>query len=159
MPSLIPDTNALIYFPDISKWTFPEMNQFTIALMPTVLEELDSLKINHNNSTVREKAEKIIRMIKGYRNRGSLTEGVNIVKNKIKLVAIPIEPNGIDTLPWIDLRNNDDRFLCSTVDFIRSHICSPVIVVSRDINLQNKCEYALIPYKEPPEPISTSMGA
>ena len=66
----VPDTNALLYNPKLEAWKFSETPKFSLVLLPTVLSELDSLKINHRNEEVRNKAEKLIRMIKEYRRRG-----------------------------------------------------------------------------------------
>jgi predicted ribonuclease YlaK len=35
---------------------------------------------------------------------------------------------------------------------MRQHPRTPVILVTRDINLQNKAEYAGLPFVEPPDP-------
>ena len=46
----------------------------------------------------------------------------------------------------------DDRLLATVVEVMRLHPHSPVTLVTRDINLQNKAEFACIPFVEPPEP-------
>lgn len=148
----VPDTNALLYSPALETWSFDEAPRFTLVLVPTVLSELDSLKINHRNETVRQKAETLIRQIKEYRRRGNLTEGVPIVKNKIDMVAVAIEPNAKATLPWLDLENSDDRILATVIEAMRSRPRSSVTLVTRDVNIQNKAEFARIPFVEPPEP-------
>jgi hypothetical protein len=147
----VPDTNALLYNPALETWTFEETLRFTLILVPAVLSELDALKINHRNETVRRKAEKLIRQIKEYRRRGNLTEGVPVVKDKIDIVGIATEPSMETSLLWLDPENNDDRFLAAVIEVMRSRPRSPVIIVSRDINLQNKAEFARIPFVEPPE--------
>ncbi len=147
----VPDTNALLYNTKLEDWEFSETPKFTIALLPTVLSELDSLKVNHRNEDVRKKAEKLIRMIKEYRRRGKLTTGVTLVKGKSQIQALAIEPTMKESLPWLDSNNNDDRLLAGVIEVIRSRPRSPVIEVSRDINFQNKAEFANIPFVEPPE--------
>ena len=37
---------------------------------------------------------------------------------------------------------------------MREHVRTAVILVTRDINLQNKAEYAGLPFVEPPDPVS-----
>ncbi|MDA3791037.1 MAG: PIN domain-containing protein [Desulfobacula sp.] len=150
-PIFVPDTNALIYNPDIEDWKFSNTPKFTLVLLPTVFSELDSLKINHRNENVRKKAEKIIRKVKEYRRRGKLTTGVEIVKGKIKIQAMAQEPRMETSLPWLDSTNNDDRLLASVIEVMRNRPRSPVVAVSRDINFQNKAEFANIPFAEPPE--------
>ena len=150
----VPDTNALIYNPDLESWAFSETPKFTIVLLPTVLSELDKLKMNHRNEEVRKKVEKLIRKIKEYRRRGSLISGVTLVKDKIKIQAIAVEPDIESSLPWLDSDNNDDRLLAGVIEVLRARPHSPVLIVSRDINFQNKAEFANIPFLEPPEPVN-----
>ncbi len=147
----IPDTNALLFNPKLEKWAFENVPQFTLVLTSTILSELDSLKVNHNNPDVREKSEKLIRQIKEYRRRGNLLEGVPIVRNQIYLRSSANEPNMDDTLPWLDPDNNDDRFLALILEIMRGNLRSKVLAVTRDINLQNKLDYSGIPYVEPPK--------
>ncbi|MCK4543561.1 MAG: hypothetical protein KAU17_15125 [Spirochaetales bacterium] len=149
----VPDTNALLYNLNIESWAFPSIPKFTIVLLPTVLSELDFLKVNHRNDDVRKKAETIIRKIKEYRRRGKLTETVTVVKDKIMLQAIAIEPDMETTLQWLDPENNDDRILAGVIEIMRVRPRSIVTAVSRDINFQNKAEFAAVPYEEPPEPV------
>lgn len=148
---LVPDTNAFLLNPDIEKWSFKNIDSFKIALTPIILEELDKHKINHNNQNVRNKSKKIINKIKEYRRRGKLTEGVNIVNNKIELFVVAKEPDIEKSLSWLDKNNNDDIFIASIIEIIREYLNSVVILVTKDINLQNKCELANIPFLEPPE--------
>lgn len=147
---LVPDTNALYYNTRIEAWSYPEFDKFTFVLLPTVLSELDEHKEGHRNETVREKARKIIRQIKDYRRRGALASGVPIIKGRSELVAISVEPDMKNTLEWLDSTISDDRILASTLELMHQHPRSSVILVTRDINLQNKAELAKLPYIEPP---------
>lgn len=151
---LVPDTNALLYNPSISSWCCANIEKATLVLVPTVVSELDDLKMSHKNPAVREKAETIIRQIKEFRRRGSLAGGVPIVKGRLSLRALAVEPKVEEALPWLDVESNDDRILASTVELLRIHPRAPLALVTRDINLQNKAELARIPYLEPPEPES-----
>jgi len=146
----VPDTNALIYNPNLESWTFMECPQFSLFLLPTVLSELDLLKINHRNVEVRNKSESLIRRIKEYRRRGKLTTGVTVVKGRIKIQSIAIEPDMNTSLPWLDPDNKDDRILAGVIEVMRARPRSIVKAVSRDINFQNKAEFANIPFEEPP---------
>lgn len=148
----IPDTNALIYNPDLESWKFKETQKFMLLLLPTVLSEIDSLKILHSNENVRRKSEKLIKKIKEYRRRGKLTTGVTLIRDTIRIQSVAIEPNLKKSLPWLDPANRDDRILAAVIEVMRSRPRSPVIVVSRDINFQNKAEFANIPFVEPPAP-------
>lgn len=147
----VPDTNALLFNPNIESWTFDNIHNFSLVLVPAVLSELDMHKVNHRNEAVRQKSDTLINRIKEYRRRGRLTDGVNIVKGKIALLAVATEPDPKSTLPWLNLNNNDDQILGAVLELMRLYPTSPVILVTRDINLQNKAEYARIPFSEPPE--------
>lgn len=146
----VPDSNALISSPLLEKWTFPDIPTFTIVFTPAVLQELDGLKINHRNKEVRDKAEQVIRQIKEYRRRGNLSTGVPILSNKITAKAIATEPNFTNSLPWLDPGNKDDRIIASAIEVMRANTTSPVAIVSGDINVQNKADFARIPCCEPP---------
>jgi hypothetical protein len=148
--ALVPDTNALIYAPVFQAWEFNGIPQFDIVLVPTVLSELDSLKNEHRNPEVRKKSHSIIRQIKEYRRRGPLSEGVVIVANRIRVRAVAIEPRLEESLPWLDPTSADDRMIASFVEVMRVYPRSIVVLVTADINLQNKAEFARLPFTEPP---------
>lgn len=149
----VPDTNALLYNQRLEDWEFEEYPRFLVILLPTVLSELDYLKVNHRNEEVRRKAEGIIRQIKSYRTRGSLAEGVPLRSGRSTLQTIAIEPNMAKSLPWLKADNNDDAILASLIEIMREHPRCQVMLITRDINLQNKAEYAGLPFVEPPEPL------
>jgi PIN domain len=150
----VPDTNALLYNPAIEKWEFDGVPRFTLVVTPTVLSELDDQKVNHRNEAVRDKAEKLIRQMKGYRQRGRLASGVPLVSGRSTILTIATEPNMQITLPWLDPKNNDDRYLATVIEIMRLRPRSVVLAVSRDINFQDKAELARIPFVEPPEPMT-----
>jgi hypothetical protein len=146
----VPDTNALLHNPDLDHWTFPSATRFSLVLLPTVLAELDELKVTHRDVNVRQKAESMIGRIKSYRSRGDLIEGVVLRKNVSTVRALALEPRFDQSLPWLDRDNNDDRIIASFVEVMRQHPRSPVVLVTRDINLQNKAALAAFPFVEPP---------
>jgi len=79
---VVPDTNALLATADPVRYRgCAEQDSFTFTLLPTVLGDLDRLKIEHRNEDVREKARKIITRISGWRNQGSLIDGVTVDRN------------------------------------------------------------------------------
>jgi PIN domain len=154
-PIYVPDTNALLRNPVLEQWRFDAAPRFAVVLTATVLSELDRLKVEHRNPEIRERSEGLIRRIKGYRARGELGSGVPLVKNISTIKTIALDPKVEETLPWLDPATEDDRILASFVEVMREHVRTPVILVTRDINLQNKAEYAGLPYVEPPEPSSS----
>jgi len=146
----VPDTNALLANPRIEQWRFADVSEFEIILTPTVLSELDKLKIAHRMESVRKKTEGLIRQIKGYRGRGKLNDGIPLVNRISTLKSIAVEPNFNKTLSWLDPLNDDDRILASFIEVMKIYPNSPVIIVTNDINMQNKAEFAGIPFVEPP---------
>jgi len=147
---VVPDTNALLFNPNLEDWAFDGIGRFTVILLPTVLRELDALKMNHRVEDVRKKAEGLITRIKGYRGRGQLNQGVPLRKGVSTLRGWGTEPNMKDSLPWLDPANDDDRLLASFLEVMRQFPHSEVILVTRDINLQNKAELAQVCFLEPP---------
>ncbi|MFO1434233.1 MAG: PIN domain-containing protein [Candidatus Competibacteraceae bacterium] len=148
----VPDTNALLHNPLLEKWKFNGVSSFTIVLTPTILSELDHLKTNDKKKEdVQKKAKNLISQLKEFRRRSNLTEGVTIVKGKSTLLAIATEPNMQNSLPWLDRFNNDDRFLATVIEIMRLRPQSRIFAVSLDVNLQNKAEFACIPFIEPPD--------
>jgi len=154
---LIPDTNAMIISPAFQTWSFDGLSEFEILLVPTLLSELDSLKTEHRNPDVRQKAQSVIRQIKEYRRRGSLSDGVVIVENQIRLCSFAVEPRVDEILPWLNADSPDDRMLASCVEAMRIHPRSMVALVTADINLQNKAEFARVPFIEPPSCEETAV--
>jgi predicted ribonuclease YlaK len=118
-----------------------------------VLAELDKHKVAHKNQRVRKTTESLIGRMKEYRRRGRLTDGdgVTLVRDVSRFVALAVEPDLENSLPWLDARNNDDRILASFVEVMRRYPRSPVILVTRDFNLQNKAEFARLSFVEPPD--------
>jgi PIN domain len=157
-PIYVPDTNALAWNPDLETWRFDGVRRFTLILTATVLGELDRLKVEHRSPDFRAKAEGVINRIKSYRARGPLPKGVVLRRHVSTLRAIAIEPQVEGTLPWLDPENNDDRILASLIEVMRQHPRTPVILVTLDINLQNKAEYAGLPFVEPPDPPNTKAA-
>jgi predicted ribonuclease YlaK len=148
----VPDTNALLHNPAVEDWTFAEAPRFTVLLLPAVVGELDVLKMPGRSDAVRTKAESLIRRIKGFRSRGRLTEGVPLRLGVSRLTAWATEPDVAGAFPWLDPSNADDRILAATVEAMRRHPHSPVVLVTRDLNLQNKAELGGVPFTEPPDP-------
>lgn len=150
-PIYVPDTNALAWNPDLDMWRFAGARRFALVLTATVLGELDRLKVEHRNPDFRAKAEGVINRLKSYRGRGELSHGVVLCRN-VSTIKTAVEPTVEETLPWLDAANDDDRILASFIEVMRQHPRTPVILVTRDINLQNKAEYAGLPFVEPPDP-------
>jgi len=145
---VIPDTNSLIISADPLKYKEAiKSDKFTFLILPTVLGELDHLKIMHKNENVMKKAKKVIKRIRGWRKQGSLLIGVTF-NHTITIKMIAKDPDMNSTLSWLDKDNADDRIIASVLEAQRNNPCSRVILATGDINLQNKAEAAMIEYLE-----------
>ncbi|MEL7168020.1 MAG: PIN domain-containing protein [Bacteroidota bacterium] len=142
---LVPDTNALIAVPVLTDWALSDGKQFEIVFVPTVLAELDTLKVEHRNPDVRDKAKKVINQLKELRRRGNLSNGVPLVSQRSGARTLAVEPDFTTSLPWLDPSIPDDRMLASAIEVIRHFPRSAVLLVTGDINLQNKADFARMP--------------
>lgn len=145
----VPDTNALLRHPDVA--IYREVlgsDKFDVVLLPTVLSELDDLKDRGRSADVRDAAAAVVRRIKGLRDRGNLRSGVP-VEGKISLRTEhrEVAPQGI--LDWLDPLVPDDRIIGATLDLQARHPSKTVVLLSRDINLQNKAAAVGIPIADP----------
>lgn len=143
---IVPDTNALIQKPEPKDYKeIVNSEKLTIIFLPTVLSELDELKIKSSNLAFQNKVKAVIKRLKGYRKQGNLIDGVTVEKS-ISLKMIASEPNFDLTLSWLDKENNDDRIISSALEIQRDNPSSAVCLLTSDINLQNKAEMARLAY-------------
>ena len=141
---LIPDTNAIVGEPDpIQYKDIAGDDSFTFLLLPTVLAELDSMKNSHRNPDFRKKVKSAITRIKGWRNQGSLLDGVT-VNRTITVRAVASEPDMQRTLTWLDEHNRDDRIVATVLEVQSAHPTARVVLITGDINLLNKADVARI---------------
>jgi hypothetical protein len=141
---LVPDTNSLLVSPDPTAYRpIAAQDRMVFMLLPTVLGELDRLKIEYRNPDVRDKAKNVISRIKGWRQQGSLRTGVTVDKS-ITVKACHSEPDMERTLSWLDASVLDDRIIASTIALQVEQPSARVVLVTGDINLQNKADAALI---------------
>lgn len=141
---LIPDTNAIIGEPSpIHYKNIASADTFVLLLLPTVLAELDELKVNHRNPDFRKKVNKVITRIKGWRNQGGLREGVTVDRT-IKVKAVASEPKMGKTLSWLDENNRDDRIIASVLEVQTTYPNARIVLVTGDVNLSNKADVARI---------------
>jgi PIN domain len=151
-PVFVPDANAVVWNPDLEQWTFEGAARFSIVLTSTLLGELDDLKMPYRGESVRETAEGVIRRIKEYGRRGDIHAGVTLRRDRSTVRMTAAEPDFKNTLPWLDPTIKDDRLLAACLEIVREHPHSPVVLVTRDVNLQNKARLAGIQFVEPPDP-------
>jgi len=143
---LIPDTNAIISQPEPKSYkSIVGIENITIVFLPTVLSELDELKIKSSNPEFQKKVKSVITRLKGYRQQGNMLNGITVEKS-ICLKMIAAEPNFGTMLTWLDKDNNDDRIIASAIEIQRDNPSSTVCIITGDINLQNKAEMAKLSY-------------
>jgi rRNA maturation endonuclease Nob1 len=155
---LVPDTNAFIRNPDLASYacTAPSPT-FTVHLAPTVLAELDDLKDRGRNQELRDQAQGVVRRLKGLRDKGNLATGVKVTKT----ITVQTEAREVDVLgvlDWLDPAVPDDRLLAAALRLQSDHPSGAVVLVTSDLNLQNKADAVGLPYIETP-PTTASLRA
>ena len=139
---LVPDTNALVFKPDLESWRPPE-GAWTVVLVRQVLRELDALKMRRGE--VGEKAASVIRRVKEYARRGDTFKGVPVA-GSLSLREIAIDADMTDTLPWLRVGHGDDELLASVLELRCQDLNAVVALATRDRNLQNKARLARCAY-------------
>jgi predicted ribonuclease YlaK len=92
-------------------------------------------------------------MWSGSNCQGALLDGVPVKKGSVFIRSFAREPDVPRAVPWLDATNQDDRILTSVIEVMRAHPRSRVALVTRDINLQNKADFARLYLLEPPSSV------
>ena len=151
---VVPDTSSIMEQADPTAYrVIAAADRFTFVLLPTVLGELDAHKSGDSDRR-RELAKKVIKRIGGWRDQarraGSvLAEGVTVDKT-ITVRAEHVEPDVESSLTWLDPEVNDDRIVAAVLSIEAQHPAARVVLVTGDVNLQNKAEAAMIQVAETP---------
>ena len=146
---LVPDTNVLLRNPapeDLGAAV--DATSYMAHLLPTVLAELDELKDRGRTQDVRDKAEKAVRRLKGFRDRGHLAAGVKVAGN-VYLRAEHREVDPPSVLSWLDPRVPDDRIIAGALHLQSNYHAGTVVLITADINLQNKADVVGPPFAKP----------
>lgn len=153
---VVPDTNALLRNPAVEQYALAlGTDDYLVHVVTTVLAELDELKDRGRTPDVREKATKVIRRLKGFRDRGSLAEGVTVA-GKVCLRLEHREVDASSVLAWLDPSVPDDKIIAAVLRLQSDHPAGAVVLITADINLQNKADAIGLPYLEPPGPPATT---
>ena len=145
----VPDTNVLISDPDVATYaTALGTDDYVVVLLTTVMRELDDLKDRGRTPDVRDKAAAAVRRVKGLRDRGDLRTGVKVA-GKVTLRAEHREVDVRGVLDWLDPDVPDDRILGSALDLQARQPSATVVLVTGDINLQNKAAAVGMPFADP----------
>lgn len=155
---LVPDTNALIRNPDLASYARAVPSpMFVVHLVPTVLCELDDLKDRGKTQELRDRAQAVVRRLKGLRDKGNLAAGVKLTKTiTVQTEAREVDVRGV--LDWLDPAVPDDRLLAASLRLQSDHPSGSVVLVTSDLNLQNKADAVGMPYVETP-PTTASLRA
>jgi hypothetical protein len=144
LPLLIPDTNVLIDNPHITKWRFDGIERFGVVLAPAVLAELDSLK---RKKDVQAQARHAIRKVEEIAALGSLRDGVNVDG---RMTVRWLDADATPEINGLDKAQVDDRIIGCVLAVMRREPFAPAAVISGDVNLRNKADFAGIGYLAPP---------
>jgi hypothetical protein len=156
---LIPDTNALIRNPDIASYSRTAPSEtFVVHLVPTVLGELDDLKDRGKTQELRDRAQGVVRRLKGLRDKGDLATGVRLTK-AVTVKTEAREVNVREVLGWLDPAVPDDRLLACALRLQSDHPAGSVVLVTSDLNLQNKADAVGMPYLETPPTVESLRAA
>jgi rRNA-processing protein FCF1 len=151
---LVPDTNALVATPDVTRYSETiGSDRFRVIVLPTVIAELETLKIKPIDPGFREKVKAAIRYLKGLRNQGDPLTGVKVGKG-ITVTWEPREPDLEKSLSWLKARVADDHIIASLIEVQRDNPDALVVLVTSDVGLQNKAILAHIPFAEPPADVT-----
>jgi len=148
---LVPDTNALISHPELSDYALVFPSKINIVIPPTVISELDKLKVNHKSEDIKNKVRSIISHLKGYRNQGDIINAGIVIAKTINLKMIATEPKFDKSLSWLDPNNMDDRIIVTILDVEIHNLSNEVILITNDLNMQNKALLAGIKYLDTDE--------
>jgi rRNA-processing protein FCF1 len=148
---LVPDTSALIDNPELASYVRDlSGSDAVIHITPTVLRELDDIKDGaRKTQEVRDRARAIQRRLKGLRDKGNLADGVQVTN----ALTVRFEHREVDPpsmLPWLESTISDDRILAAAIQIQSAHPGDAALLVTSDMNLQNKAIAAGMPYMEPP---------
>jgi rRNA-processing protein FCF1 len=147
---IVPDTNALTTCPDPVKYqALAKTSRYHFLLLAPVLGELDKLKYKARDDAYRKKVGATIRRIAGWRRQGRLVDGVTVYSS-ITVRALAPEPHFAEALSWLDSENGDDRVIAATMEVQRQFAAGVVILVTDDLNLQNKADAAGVAWADVP---------
>ncbi|WP_303720976.1 PhoH family protein [Malonomonas rubra] len=128
------DTNVLLHDPQ-ALFKFEENN---VVVPLTVIEEIDRFK--KEQSETGRNARQISRMIDGFRLQSKLIDGVSLEGGGIFSVAIYHE-RFLDKLPpELQVDRGDNRILAVAKDLQENAPETPVIFITKDINLRIKAD-------------------
>jgi hypothetical protein len=149
-----PDTNILLHFRSIDELPFADIvgarTPITVALMPTVIDELDQQKVKHPNPDLRARAKKVITRLREWRKKGSpLPNGV--------LLAFRVKRHGKDLRDLgLDASISDDRFLAEILSE-REERSGRHVLLTADYGPELRAESFQLEVLAPPEALRLAV--
>ena len=78
------------------------------------------------------------------------------VAGKVRLRLEHREVDASSVLAWLDPSVPDDKIIAAALRLQSDHPAGAVVLITADINLQNKADAIGLPYLEPPGPPATT---
>jgi hypothetical protein len=142
---LIPDTNVIIEWPNVEEYgSFFKISNYLVIFTSTVIGELDDLKIKRLEKDFHQKVTDAIHYLYALHDKGDVINGVKL-NNGVTAIMRATDPNFSNLPSWINPNNNDDKIIGSVLELQREKPGAKIIVISNDINMNNKCSLANIP--------------
>ena len=91
----------------------------------------------------------VIRRFKGLRDRGDITIGAPVTHD-ITLALETREPSFAELPAHLEPTVPDDRILASALNIQARYPAAVVVLVARDLNIENKAHVLGLPFVEPP---------
>jgi hypothetical protein len=147
----VPDTSALLDEPDVAAYASQlATTAYEVLLVPTVLGELDLMKRAGRTHDIQNAAKAVVRRLKNLRDKGDPLKGVAVTKTISARFPMEHPKAAWTALPdWLDLDLPDDRIVAAALTIQRSRPADVVVVVTSDLNMQNKAAALGLPYVEP----------
>lgn len=160
---VVPDSNAIALCPAFERLAAVlGTDDFEVVLTAPLLREMEDLKVKYRNDGFREKVERAIRYVKELHSRArrqgvAFHEGVKVA-GRVHARSLPGEPNVAEIASWLDADLVDDRLIACALDEQRRHPAACVVVLTCDVNMQTKCDFAGLPFAEPPRDDATEVS-
>jgi hypothetical protein len=148
---LVPDLGAVLDFPALENWIFPQFLTFNLVLPTTLVAELEEMQNSALDQRTWQQCALAIRQLQDYRRRGCWNEGV-FLNGHITLSVQPLAPVFDDAVDWLDPASPKDRIVAQVIHLIRDHPRCVVALVSGDATLQKSADESRIDTVPPPDP-------
>lgn len=131
---VFPDTNCLLHYPCIQEidWRLLcDAEVVRLILSRQVIAELDQKK---SHPTLRDRADRIIKEIRGLRKKGGQ------VRDHVTIEVYSKDISVSDYPPDLNHDSQDDRIVCHVLAFAKECDPVPVAVVTEDLGMELRCE-------------------